>query len=189
MWILSLEWLLLAVLVFWSIGALKRLKRLRVQGKKAFEPVDAHFTLVLALLRECGPEVTEDPSFLRHARSALLPSADLLDAALQQARQHPLRPEVIASLDSTWQSLQVAWRAYAQLSESTQACAPADAQAWTLRWQELDILCCHSMAQFNTAVLHYNQAIAQIPVCVVARIFGFKPGRIFQKDAALLMQP
>ncbi len=29
MWILSLEWLVLAVLVFWVIGAFKRLKRLR----------------------------------------------------------------------------------------------------------------------------------------------------------------
>lgn len=190
MWILSLEWLALAGLVFWVIGAFKRLKRLRAGSKQAFAAVEAQFMQAVDLLRNCArvQELKERVSSVsqQHAHHALLPSADLLEAALQQAKSHPLRPEVIAALDSAWQGAQVAWQAYVQ-----QACGQDDAhvQAQSQRWLQLMALQTHSTAQFNAAVQDYNRAIAQFPACVVARLSGLKAGRTFQKDAALLMQP
>ncbi|ANY60860.1 hypothetical protein MA05_00555 [Comamonas aquatica] len=119
MWILSLEWLSLAITVFWVAGAWKRLQRLRSTCKSAFAALDVQFVLALEWLRTCArAEAGEGAeASAQHARHALLPSADLLELALQQARQHPLRPEAIAALDSAWQSLQVAWQAYAQLQQ------------------------------------------------------------------------
>ncbi|MGN1056534.1 MAG: hypothetical protein ACI4QS_07455 [Comamonas sp.] len=193
MWILSLEWLLLAVLVFWVVGAYKRLKRMRQQAKQAFTGVDAQFVQLLALLREvaAGEQASETPENATapaHAQRALAPTADLLENALAQARMHPLRPEVIARLDSVWQSLQVAWHAYAQLAQAPTSTASAGDESTAQRWMQLHTLQEHSLEQFNAAVRTYNQAITAFPSCAIARISGHRHGRVFQKDAALLVQ-
>lgn len=193
MWILSLEWLMLAVLVFWVVGALKRLKRLRASSKQAFAAVDAQFMQAVDLLRHCArvQDLKERVSStsVQHAHHALLPCADLLESALQQAKLHPLRPETIAALDSAWQGAQVAWQAYVQLASGSAPEQDAHVQEQSQRWLQLMTLQVHSTAQFNAAVHDYNRAIAQFPACVVARLSGLKAGRIFQKDAALLMRP
>jgi LemA protein len=193
MWILSLEWLLLALMVFWITGVCKRMKRMRAACKTAFSAVEAQFVQLLDLLRSCAnaelPQQDAQQVSLQHARHALLPSAHLLEATLIQAKQQPLRPETIAALDSAWQGVQVAWQAYVQL-HGVQAQALSDEQQeWEQRWSQLITLQSHSTEQFNTAIHAYNGAIAQFPACVIARLSGLKPGRTFQKDAALLMQP
>lgn len=192
MWILSLEWLLLAVLVFWAIGAFKRLKRLRQDSKQAFAPVDAQLLQVIDWLRNCArlkllkERVAGVP--IDHAQHALLPSADLLETVLLEARQHPLQSEAIAALDSTWQGAQAAWQTYVQLSQGQAGVNDEQLQEWSLRWQRMTTLHRHSTDQFNAAALTYNHAIAQFPACVIARLSGLKPARTFQKDTALLMQ-
>lgn len=193
MWILSLEWLLLVVLVFWVIGAFKRLKRMRAASKQAFASLEEQFTQLVELLRDCArmqalKEKVASVS-VQHAHHALVPSADLLEAALLQAKQHPLRPETIAALDSAWQGAQVAWQAYVQLSKGHSDVLEEHVQEWSQRWLQLTTLQSHSTERFNAAVKDYNRAIAQFPACIVARLSGLKAGRTFQKDAALLMQP
>ena len=193
MCILSLEWLLLALLVFWITGAWKRMKRMRAACKTAFVAVEVQFVQLLDLLRSCAnaqlPEQEVQQSCLQHVRQALLPSANLLEAALHQAKLQPLRPETIAALDSAWQGVQVAWQAYVQLHGAQAQVQSDEQQEWELRWTQLITLQSHSTEQFNTAIHAYNEAIAQFPACVIARLSGLKPGRTFQKDAALLMQP
>ena len=79
MWILTLEWLLLAFCVLWGIGAAKRLKRLRAQCKSAFATVEAQCAQVLDLQRSCArlqalkEQVTA--VYVQHAQEVLLPSA------------------------------------------------------------------------------------------------------------------
>lgn len=193
MWILSLEWLLLALFVFWVMGAFKRLKRLRAASKKAFVSVDVQFTQVVELLRNCArvQSLKEKVASIsdQHAHHALLPCADLLESALTQARQHPLQPEAIAALDGAWQGAQVAWQAYVQLSCGQADVLDAHVQEWSQRWTHWCTLQRHSTALFNTTVEDYNRAIDVFPACLIARISGLKAGRIFQKDAALLMLP
>lgn len=188
MWLLSLEWLLLAVTVFWALGAFKRLRRLRVQAEQAFTSVDGQFLQVVELLRSCArmQALKEKVAtvYVQQAHHALLPSADLMESALQQARQHPLRPESIAALSGAWQGVQVAWQAYAQLCSDLSPVHEEHIQEWSQRWQQLQTLQSHNTSQFNTAVQAYNDAIAQFPACAMARIGGHKAGRIFQKDAA-----
>ena len=193
MWILSLEWLLLALAVFWVVGALKRLKRLRRQGRETFVAVDAQFVQLAELLRSCArmQSLKERVSsvYVQQAHHALLPCADLLESALQQARQHPLRPEAIAALDGAWQGAQVAWNAYVQLCGESESVHAGHIQEWSQRWLQLQTLQSHSTEQFNTSVHTYNRAIAQFPVCAIARVSGHRAGRTFHKDAALRMQP
>lgn len=192
MWILSLEWLLLLLLVFWVTGAYKRMKRMRTASKMAFGAVEAQFVQLLELLRSTAtaslPETGEQPVPLSHAQHALLPCAHLLETALLQAKQHPLRPETIAALDSAWQGVQVAWQAYVQLCALHTSAAADAPPEWEQRWSQLMTVQSHNTEQFNRAVHDYNRAIAQFPACAIARLSGLKPARTFQKDAALLMQ-
>lgn len=193
MWILSLEWLLLVLLVFWVTGAWKRMKRMRAACKTAFVAVEVQFVQVLELLRSSAtaslPETAQGRISLAHAQHALLPCSHLLETALLQAKQNPLRPETIAALDSAWQGVQVAWHAYVQLCASHSSATPSETlPEWEQRWLQLMTLQSHSTEQFNRAVHDYNRAIAQFPACAIARLSGLKPARTFQKDAALLMQ-
>ena len=119
MWILSLEWLLLAVLVFWVTGVVKRLKRLRASAKQAFVPVGGQLVQSIELLRNCArvQDLKDKVSggVVPQTHHALAPSADLLERALEQAQHQPLKSEAIATLDAAWQGAQVAWQAYAQM--------------------------------------------------------------------------
>lgn len=193
MWMLSLQWLLLAVFLFWVVGAFKRLKLLRHESKQAFAAVDAQCVQAIDWLRHCArlqtlkDKVAGTP--LEHMPHALLPSADLLQEVLLQARQQPLQSERIAALESTWRGAQVAWQAYVQLSSGSTGVPDDQLQEWSLHWLQLTTLHRHSTDQFNAAVHDYNRAIAQFPACVIARLSGLRPVRTFQKDAALLMQP
>ena len=193
MWILSLEWLLLAVLVFWVTGAVKRLKRLRIGAKQAFMLVGEQLSQSIELLRNCARvqdlKDKVNGGVVPQAHHALVPSADLLASALEQAQQHPLKSEAIAALEAAWQGAQVTWQAYAQMAMGSADAPDAQVQEWGQRWQHLITLHHHGAAQFNAAVQNYNRGIAQFPACVVARISGLKAGRTFQKDAALPMQP
>jgi LemA protein len=193
MWILSLEWLLLALLVFWCTGVFKRLKRARTAVKTAFAAVDAQFAPVVELFRTnaAQAEATSEGRAAagQHARDALAPSADLLQAALEQARAQPLNEAAIASLDRAWQSTQVAWNAYMQWSvASTEAVSDTETLSLAQRWSQMMTVQSHCMEQFNVAVHDYNHAISQFPACALARVSGHRCGRIFQKDAALLVQ-
>ena len=193
MWILSLEWLLFAMLVFWVTGAVKRLKRLRGAAKQAFQPVGEQLVQLIDLLRSCARiQALKDKvsgGVVPGAHHALLPSADLLEKALAQAQQQPLRAETMAALEAAWQGAQVTWQAYAQMALGSVADPDAQVQEWVQRWQHLATLHQHNAAQFNSAVNMYNRAIRQFPACVVAKLGGLKAGRTFQKDAALQMQP
>lgn len=193
MWILSLELLLLAVLVFWCIGAFKRIKRLKNHYTQAFAPVQEQFVQIVEMMRNCARMqlLKEQVAgvFVPHAPQALLSSADVLESAVEQPGKRSIRPESVAALDVAWQSAQVAWQAYVQQCADKSEMHTEHVQEWSQRWQQLHTLQMHSLAQFNDAMAHYNQSIAQAPTCVVARLSGYRPGRSFQKDAALLMQP
>lgn len=193
MWILSLEWLLLAVLVFWVTGAVKRLKRLRASAKQAFVPVGDQLAQSIELLRNCArvQDLKDKVSggVVPQTHHALAPSADLLERALEQAQHQPLKSEAIAALEAAWLGAQVAWQAYAQMSEGVLSVPDEQVQEWAQRWQQLVALHQHTATQFNAAVQTYNRGITQFPACVVARISGLKAGRTFEKDVALQMQP
>lgn len=193
MWILSLEWLLLAVLVFWVTGAVKRLKRLRASAKQAFVPVGDQLAQSIELLRNCArvQDLKDKVSggVVPQTHHALAPSADLLERALEQAQYQPLKSEAIAALEAAWLGAQVAWQAYVQMSEGVLSVPDEQVQEWAQRWQQLVALHQHTATQFNAAVQTYNRGITQFPACVVARISGLKAGRTFEKDAALQMQP
>jgi LemA protein len=171
-------WGVLAVLLFWSVGAYNRLVRLRSEANAAFGALDAELTRQVALVHQCvGPAAAAPVSQFDGTGfwHGLEGAAGQLTASLTQARARPLEPDRIAALDAALQVLAMAWERVERDDAHDLAGSrlPADLiaeRAQSARQART------AGEQFNAAVANYNEAIAQFPAVLLAYLFGFKPG-------------
>jgi LemA protein len=193
MWSLSLEWMLLALLVFWAVGAYNRLARLRSSCVQQFGTLDAHLGQWHAMRQafEARPRPEGQSPALVHAQAALHQTAAQLQAALADARGRPLRETALASLEHACSALEVAWQAMVKMAGDSAAQADAAAPVsdaepllhWQQRWTEHQVRNRLGLQQFNAAAERYNAAIAQYPARLLAWLLGFRPVR------SLLVEP
>ena len=177
-------WLIvLAVLVFWAVGAYNRLVRLRSAAIQAFGALDAELLRRSALLGEydaavSGPRVPRDAQL----HEALRASGTQYAASLAVMRSRPLDEHAGSALVAAGKVLDAAWTALVDASQAqpSQEGDDADASGATVlnsliersahQRTQIDI----AIAQFNAAVDHYNKAVTQFPANVLAGVFGFK---------------
>lgn len=173
-----LFWILLAVLIFWALGAYNRLVRLRAAVISAFAGVEIRLNHALALVAERAslqaPAPAEgsadsaqratEPELLEGLRGA----ATQLEVALRVARRSPLNALSTAALRTASATLQTAWERL-QSNSAPPELAP-NQRAWEDHWQAMR----EAIATFNTSVHGYNRAIAQFPAVVLAYFFGFR---------------
>ena len=183
--------MLLALLVFWAVGAYNRLARLRSGCVQQFGALDAHLGQWHAMLQafEAQPKAEGQSPALVHAQAALHQTAAQLQAALVDARGRPLRETALASLEHACSALDVAWQAMTKVAVDAGAAgsgpAPSDApspdpdplQPWQQRWTEHQVRNRLGLQQFNAAAERYNAAIAQYPARLLAWLLGFRPVR------------
>jgi LemA protein len=201
MWSSPLFWIVVAIAVFWALGAYNRLMRLRSAVVQAFGSFDAHMVRLLALLGEYGAAHTAGAgsSGATPALAALEGAATQLSASLAMARARPLQPDAAAALAAARDVLYATW-------DKTTATPPADvgtgpqgapetaerpdaseedpvsagtppASHWQTHWENHLQQNAQAARVFNDAVQHYNAAVAQFPASVLARVFGFKAAR------------
>ena len=172
-------WGLCALMLFWAVGAYNRLVRLRSAVVQAFGGLDAHLVRLMALLAECGAaHEAAHPAAqgaVGQACAALQAAATQFGASLAVARAQPLQADAAAALSTALQVLCAASDALMQAGAEDDALPGA---AWAQQWESLQAQRTLAQAQFNQAVVHYNEALAQFPARLLAGVFGFKPGRI-----------
>ena len=179
MWSSPLFWILVAVLVFWSLGAYNRLVRLKAAAQAAGVHLRGLQKRCAQLPRDwvaAGPTpalpVSQAPGGVPEAHTeALLAASDLLDKALSPAKA-PLPPqEPHASAQEASLVLQNAW------ADAMQAAAVSewDVAAWQARWAELQALLVPAQRGYEEASQAYLCAIRQFPASVLARVVGFRP--------------
>ncbi len=184
---LSLPFLiaLLAMLVFWAVGAYNRLVRLKSAIGRAFALVDLQLKERDALVRP----LTDASQVYLAPESYLF---DAVVAAHQQAqtaasmvRSHPAQAGAAQALDMAEQvladsmehmlsRLQDAAQAAPRLIADTQM--PLQFQAWAEAEGRLGF----SRQGYNDAVRVFNQAVMQFPAVLLARLFGFAPSAMLQ---------
>jgi len=176
---------ILATLVFWAIGAYKRLVVLRANVAKQFAAVDAQLLRVLVWLQGNLPASMRD--MLSEMEEAALPEAllknerdlkllDVLEAlsdSLDAARTQPLSPEVMQQVNQNRLALAAWAKAEVRAGQSGEATWFIDplpykfdrlkAQAWPL------------MDAYNQAAAKYNEAVTQFPASVLAKQVKFVP--------------
>src|SRR5438067_4195918 len=108
-----LFWVVLAVAVFWGVGAYNRLVRLRSEAKEAFAALDAEFGRQVALVQGCLPPEEEHAQSQFDGGSAfwsgLAGAAVQFSASLNAAKARPLDPERMAALGAAHEVLAMAW--------------------------------------------------------------------------------
>ena len=175
-------WALLALLFFWAIGAYNRLVRLRSTVVKAFAVLDEQLVRQLVWVQGCLPEAMRGgavtvPGELQDEVTAawarLHAASEQFAVALAQARAQPIDVPGMASLVMAHEALRTAWTS--ALADAVPPDAVPSAERLQSRWMRLLHQSLPLRTAFNDAAQAYNQAIAQFPAAVVARLFGFRP--------------
>lgn len=177
-------WILLALLLFWAVGAYNRLIRLRSAALQAFGSLDVQLLRWMALLADYqaargAPEAEGmAPGRVDDAHAALAAAATQLGASLTVARTTPLDDGAAAALATAGQVLDTAWQTLVrETAQASQGMAPPALAPWIHRREQSALHVEQARHQFNTAVLQYNQGIAQFPASLLAWLFGMKKGR------------
>lgn len=167
-------WIVVAVALFWAVGAYNRLVRLRSKAIQAFGALDAHFVRLLALLGECEAALVVVPGEPVQARTALQAASLQMGVSLAVARTQPLQAEAAAALSTARHALETAWQGAAvQVAVD----AAENRPHWLEHLEQHQAPSALALEQFNRAVEQYNDAIAQFPAKWLAWLFSFQPGR------------
>lgn len=166
----SVFWGLLAVMLFWAVGAYHRIVRLRSAALQAFGGLDVHWVRLLAMLGECDASQVTAGRVMVAGRRECLEAMNQFAARLAVARARPLQPEAATPLLLAGQELARTWEALLAGPDV----APEVWAPWAERWAQHQQQNALATEQFNQAVAQYNAAINQFPALVLARFFGFK---------------
>ncbi len=174
-----LAWSVVAILVFWAVGAYNRLIRLRAEVNTSFTEVQGQLEQQARLVDSILPAdpreaFDEDLAFLAQIQAASAQLAACLDAA----RPRPLDHERLAAIASASQVLTRAWER-AEREDLHDLAGPQLPASLTDTRARLGRETAAAVAQFDGAVDRYNQAIEQFPALLLASVFSFKPGLRF----------
>ncbi len=165
---------LLALVIFWAVGAHNRLVRLKNAIARDFGAVDTQLRLrhaqIAQLLEMTGPRLNS--AALDEVRLAMAPAAAALDAA----RGHPSSGRTMASFADAERLLEVALSQLWRSDAVTQALRVDPglrqvAEGMGGLQDKLDFAC----EPYNQAVHDFNEAQAEFPTLLIARMFGFWP--------------
>ena len=174
-------WLTVAVGVFWALGAYNRLMRLQSQVQQNFEALESRLLEFTELVQQVLSEVVISPAPWRtelplehgvNHWARLQAGARQVAMALARMHEHPLQADSVQQVRQAQCELQAAWDDLLAPSAFRQA-VPESLQQ---RWQAQQLLVQPDTQRFNQAVEHYNQALAEFPALLIARLFKFQPG-------------
>ena len=179
----TLWWIVVvALLLFWGIGAYNRLVRLRAAVSKAFAALDEQLMRQLVCVQGCLPDSMNDEAAAAPAEpmdgasaawARLQSAGDQFAVALAQARSQPIDVPCMARLVMAHEALRAAWAG--ALADAVPADAVPSAERLQARWMRLLHQSLPFRTAFNEAAQAYNQAVQQFPASVLARLFGFRP--------------
>jgi LemA protein len=187
-------WIVVAVLLFWFVGAYNRLVRLRAAVLQAYATLDAALSRQLDFVQA---SITAEPPPDASAQDLLSSVAPLQAATTQLAtllgatRLHPLDAGGMAALATALQVLVNAWQrqhpdavtvfdADGTLSrpvplQPDAGVAAVPGAVAPIAWPEPSAAAEIARSQFNLAVAHYNAAIGQFPALLVAWAVRLRP--------------
>ena len=166
----------LAVLVFWAVGAYNRLVRLKNTIANAFGQIDVQLKRRYDLI----PNLVEAAKkYLQHEREtleAVINARNHARAASDAVRSRPANAPAVLALAGAEQALSGALGGLFALAEAY----PELKADQTIRdlGEELastENKVAFSRQAYNDAVLDFNNAQGQFPAVLIARLFGFAP--------------
>ena len=172
---------LLAMLVFWAVGAYNRLVRLKNIIANAFGQIDVQLKRRYDLI----PNLVEAAKkYLQHEQAtleAVISARNQARSASDTVRSRPGKADAVIALAAAEQTLD---SSLGRLFALTEAYPDLKADQ-TIRELSEELTSTENKVGFarqayNDAVLDYNNAQGQFPALLVARLFGFAPSAMLQ---------
>lgn len=148
-----------AIALCWSMGAYKRLKRLRCRGLQALVKLQS-------LLEKYLQTLNHDPTQpVGPAQSELLTTLEQFSACLRLAHSHTSNQATTQTLQKAFETLSLSWSRFSLQAPALSASDDVTRQIDAAR------------IEFNATLVNYNQAIHEFPALLLARMLGFKPAQ------------
>lgn len=178
-WLIPLG--LIAVVVFWAIGAYNRLVELRNRFKNAFAQIDVQLKRRYDLI----PNLVETAkAYMKHEREtleAVIAARNSAVTANTAAAANPGSPSAMQGLMSAEGALSGALSKLFALSEAyPDLKANQNMMQLTEELTGTENKISFSRQAFNDAVMSYNTATQQFPSNVLAGMFGFSAAELLQ---------
>ena len=172
---------LLAMLIFWAVGAYNRLVRLKNTIANAFAQIDVQLKRCYDLIPNL---VDAARKYLEHEQDALeavIAARNQARSASDAVRSRPGNADAVTALAAAEQTLDAS---LARLFVLAEACPDLKADQ-TLRDLSEELTSTENKVGFsrqayNEAALGYNNAQSQFPTLLLARLFGFSPAAMLR---------
>ena len=165
-----------AVLVFWIVGAYNRLVSLRGDVAKCFGPVEAQLRQRDLLLQRWLATLRPLIDQALQSFDAVVAACGQLGAALDVLRPKPLLAAPAATVRLAEATLADARRRLqGDLPADVVELPSVDLALASEALSEADAALQFARTRFNEASDHYNVARRQFPTWLVAALFGFRP--------------
>lgn len=175
----------LALLVFWAVGAYNRLMRLKNAIARAFGPLDVQLKKRLVLIAGLVDAAAKYPALEADVLQAVTLACHQARSAGDAVRSRPTQAKAVsalsaaeAALDRCLEALFALVEAHAKLKADDTLKALADALTST------DTTVTFARQAYNDAARNYNSAQGEFPALLLARLFGFGPSVLLQDTPA-----
>ena len=177
-------WIIIALLLFWSMGAYNRLVRLRFQGIAAFSALEGLLNQYVLMVSANFPQTIDPMTPLDEGQSGdefflawagLAAAAEQFTASLKMAHAKPLNGPTMLALKTALETMCLCWARLRDLQPDL-AGSPLPG-ALLSQWEHVALQAEIARTEFNRQVENYNEAIHQFPALLLAWIFGFKPAQ------------
>ena len=178
---------LLALLIFWAVGAYNRLVRLKNVIGNSFGPIDVQLKCRYDLIPRLVEAARNDLPHEQGTLAAVTAARKQARLASDAVRGRPANAQAVSALVAAEQGLS---GGLAHLFAVAQACPELKADATLRELSEAlastENKLTFARQAFNDAVLDYNHAQGQFPALLIARLFGFTPSAILQATQSSL---
>jgi LemA protein len=171
----------LAILIFWAVGAYNRLVRLKNIIANSFGQIDVQLKRRYDLI----PNLVEAAKkYLQHERDtleAVIAARNQARNASDAVRSRPANAEAVLALSAAEQTLDGSLGRLFAIAEAYPELKADD----TIRELSEELTSTENKVTFarqayNDAVLDYNNAQGQFPAVLIARLFSFAPSAMLQ---------
>jgi len=179
------SWIVLAVIIFWGVGAYNRLVRLRNVIANSFAQIDVQLKRRYDLIPNLVEVARKYAAHERETLEAVTAARNQAKAAADVARSRPAAAGPITSLTMAEEVLGTAMGKLMALVEAyPELKADQSLRELAEELTSTENKVAFSRQLFNDATLDYNNAAQQFPTSMMANLFGFRSAAMLQSTAS-----
>jgi len=173
--------IILALIVFWAIGAYNRMVSLRNRFKNAFSQIDVQLKRRYDLIPNLVETAKGYMKYERETLEAVIAARNQAVTANTKAGQDPSDATSVQQLAAAEGTLNASLGRLFALSESyPDLKANQNMMQLTEELTSTENKIAFARQAYNDSVMQYNTGTEQFPGSVIANMFGFRPGELLQ---------